>query len=162
MTFSKMKNSDVPELAVHHVQSWKETYQGIIPDEYLNGLTVESRVNLWTKVLENKDHYGEIVRAEGKIIAFISAGRFRGDGDLSKNEIFAIYISKAYQRRNLGRELCARYFTATENSNAYVWVLKDNPACAFYEKLGGRNVGEADVEMGGQVFKELLYIIEHP
>jgi hypothetical protein len=30
-----------------------------------------------------------------------------------------------------------------------VWVLADNPACRFYERLGGRRVYEKPVEVGG-------------
>jgi hypothetical protein len=35
---------DVPGIAHVHVASWKSTYKGIISDEYLSKLSVESRI----------------------------------------------------------------------------------------------------------------------
>jgi hypothetical protein len=38
-----------------------------------------------------------------------------------------------------------------------VWVLEVNPACGFYERLGGRRLAEKRAAMGGEVFVEVAY-----
>jgi hypothetical protein len=38
-----------------------------------------------------------------------------------------------------------------------IWVLKDNPCCAFYERLGGAPVGEKEIEIGGKMLIEVAY-----
>lgn len=38
-----------------------------------------------------------------------------------------------------------------------VWVLGDNPSRAFYETLGGRFLGEKDIEIGGVRLEEVAY-----
>ena len=39
-----------------------------------------------------------------------------------------------------------------------IWVLKDNPACRFYEKIGGRMMADKTVEIGGKPLLELAYV----
>ena len=38
-----------------------------------------------------------------------------------------------------------------------VWVLEDNPACKFYEALGGRRIQSKNIEMRGSTLIELAY-----
>lgn len=35
-----------------HVESWRSTYRGLMPDAVLDKLLVEQRTNFWRKVLE--------------------------------------------------------------------------------------------------------------
>ena len=37
------------------------------------------------------------------------------------------------------------------------WVLKQNPSHIFYEKLGGRVLGEQSIEIGGSRYTEIAY-----
>jgi FR47-like protein len=38
-----------------------------------------------------------------------------------------------------------------------VWVLANNPACQFYEKLGGEIVDSKQQERGGAILTEVAY-----
>ena len=38
-----------------------------------------------------------------------------------------------------------------------VWVLADNPACRFYEMLGGQKVNKKEIEMKGTKLIEIAY-----
>jgi hypothetical protein len=39
----------------------------------------------------------------------------------------------------------------------YVWVLKDNPSRGFYERMGGRPLTTAEIEIGGKTLTEVSY-----
>ena len=39
-----------------------------------------------------------------------------------------------------------------------IWVMKDNPARRFYEKLGGRLIGEAGITIGGKDLLKVAYV----
>lgn len=41
MQFRQATSQDAKRIAKVHVDSWRTTYQGIIPDSYLDGLTYE-------------------------------------------------------------------------------------------------------------------------
>ncbi len=43
--------ADAVAIAHVHVESWRTTYQGIVPDEYLAGLDETLRVQLWSEWL---------------------------------------------------------------------------------------------------------------
>jgi hypothetical protein len=38
-----------------------------------------------------------------------------------------------------------------------VWVLKDNPSCAFYEAIGGKYIDQKTTEIGNEKFMEIAY-----
>jgi len=42
--------------------------------------------------------------------------------------------------------------------NSILWVLKDNPACRFYERLGGRFIAEKWIEIGGKQLLDVAYV----
>ena len=44
-----------------------------------------------------------------------------------------------------------------EFNSMLVWVLKDNPCRAFYERLGGAPAGEKEIEIGGKKLVEVAY-----
>lgn len=52
--------TDAKGIAKVHVDSWKTTYANILPDEYLNHLSYESREQMWANAIQ----YGGIYVAE--------------------------------------------------------------------------------------------------
>ena len=74
---------DSRSLAEAHVASWKHTYVGQIPDEYLEGLSVPARETAWRESFANKSH--EILLAEegGIAAGFVSFGLSRDEDSAS-------------------------------------------------------------------------------
>ncbi len=62
--------ADAVTLGSLHVASWHETYTGILPDEMLAGLTVETRTAMWSKILVDPD-------ASGGTAVFVAEDRDR-------------------------------------------------------------------------------------
>lgn len=46
--------SDAKGIAKVHVDSWRTTYKGIIPDDFLNNLSYEQRTKLWEENIDSK------------------------------------------------------------------------------------------------------------
>lgn len=38
-----------------------------------------------------------------------------------------------------------------------IWALKENPACRFYEMLGGKPIDTAEIEIEGKKLSEIAY-----
>ena len=94
---------DIPGLARVHVQSWLETYGGLVPQEILDAITLESRVLQWERTFDQP--HGIFVALENnEIIGFASCGAaqdfLRADG-----ELFTLYLLNSFQHRGLGRAL---------------------------------------------------------
>ena len=47
---------DIDNIAKLYISNWKETYKGLLSEDYLNGLTKEYAVEKWSKYLKNENH----------------------------------------------------------------------------------------------------------
>ncbi|UQD51795.1 GNAT family N-acetyltransferase [Bacillus methanolicus] len=160
MKIRKAVLSDAKGIAKVHVDSWKTTYENIIPDEYLNQLTYEIREQLWNNIIPN----GNVFVAEnqkGKIVGFSSGGKERSRKYKNYNgELYAIYILKEYQGQGIGKLLVKRVINELKNLKIYsmlVLVLEDNSSRYFYEALGGEKIDTVEVEIFGKNLNELVY-----
>ncbi|ALN71499.1 GNAT family N-acetyltransferase [Aureimonas sp. AU20] len=146
---------DAEAIAALHVASWRETYDGLLPEAMLAELSVESRVELWRRILAPAHAaFGAAVwlaeeEGQGRLAGFGACGAQR-DAELRRagfdGEIGALYVLRAFQSQGLGRRLMgalAGHLGGSRRSGAALLVLRDNaPARRFYEALGGRTVGE--------------------
>ena len=155
---------DVASMARVHVDSWRSTYDGIVPAEYLTGLSYQSRESLWKEALTTDRPGTSYFVAEtegGDIVGFANAGPEREGDRTYRGELYAIYILEEYQRMDLGRRLfsCAmRRLVADGFNSMLLWVLEDNyPAIRFYESLGGERVGRKTSAIGGVDLVEVSY-----
>lgn len=86
---------DADSIAIVHVDSWKTTYNGIISESYLSGLSVEKRRKSWLWTFENPNANEKIFVAEdkkGNIIGFSNGGRSRSEEFKHEGELYAIYL----------------------------------------------------------------------
>lgn len=155
--------SDAAGLARVHIESWRTTYKGIVPDDYLANMSLESRVQNWQRNLSEFAHQIYVYVAEdeaGQIVGFISGGPEREGDEFYKGELYAIYLLVAYQGRGLGKRLALALMKRLVEDGFYpvlVGVLTENPACRFYEALGGQFVRSVEIEIGGKTLAESIY-----
>ena len=156
--------ADAGSIARVHVDSWRTTYEGIVPSDYLAGLSYRDRQSMWNDAL-TKDHFAAgIAVAEtecGDVVGFASWGPEREGDSIYPAELYAIYILQERQNMGLGRRLVstvAKRLLADGVDSMLLWVLEDNrPACRFYESLGGERVGRKRVTIGGVDLEEVSY-----
>lgn len=106
------------------------------------------------------DRFVYVAESEGEIIGFVDGGTARNANSMYQGEIYAIYILEAYQRRGLGRNLTrtiARQLSQLALQSILVWVLADNPACKFYQSLGGQEIERKLVNFNGSKLQEIAY-----
>lgn len=158
---------DAAGVARVHIDSWRSTYQDIIPDDYLARLSYAERELFWRQILTELPNDSFVYVADagaddgrGPIAGFVSGGPERSGDTVSTGEIYAIYLLAAYQGQGLGRELMRTLATRLiqEGMTALrLWVLADNPARQFYERLGGCPVAEKTILVGGVPLLEIAY-----
>jgi GNAT superfamily N-acetyltransferase len=147
---------DARQIAQVHVASWRETYQGIVPADFLNELSLERRADNWMNILSDPNdeyHRTFVAEVDHEIIGFSNYGFHREENSEYKGELFAIYLLKSAQMQGIGRALFQRSISSLLNlhiGSMLVWVLKDNPSRGFYEKLGGEYVTEKSIDIGGK------------
>jgi len=144
---------DAEAIAGIHVRSWQEAYRGQLTDEYLDGLTVQDRLELHRYALEQPPPEYRMWVAEdgGRILGFAVTGRSEdADADERTGELYAIYLEPERVGTGLGRTLFEHaigdlrergYRTVT------LWVLQTNErARRFYEVAGWSTDGAATSE----------------
>ena len=144
--------ADAPDIAKVNVESWRSTYKGIVPDQYLNGMSLEKRERQWRLIIENPDSIVLVAELEGgRIIGYISGGRERSGKSPFEGELYAIYLLKDCQRKGI-REMRNQHIT-----NMLVWVIEENPSKCFYELIGGKPFFKEKLIISGKELQEVGY-----
>lgn len=163
MRIREASPSDAAAIAKVHVDSWRTTYAGILPSEFLASLSYAGRERLWSEVLSIYKERNSVYVAEdesGAIIGFASGGAEREGDAAYSGELYAIYLPESQQRRGIGRRLTvavARRLLERGFDSMLLWVLADNPACEFYEALGAKRIREKITAVGGVEVVEAAY-----
>ena len=163
VTIREATVADVPMIARVHIDTWRTTYRGIVPEKTLAQLSYSQREKSWLQMLSKaQDAQFTYVACDrsGQIIGFADGSLERTEHPIYKGELNAIYILEAHQRQGIGRRLFHSVVKRLETLNInsmLVWVLADNPACKFYESLGGQKVDEKQIERGGVTLNEVAY-----
>lgn len=146
--------ADAAGIARVHVDSWRTTYAGIVPDSVLADMSYEQRTRSWEQILRERPRGGFSYVAEAAsagIVGFASGGRERSGDPVYRGELYALYLLAAYQRQGLGRRLVAAVAARLQQeglTSLLIWVLAENPARHFYESLGGQFVREQPITIG--------------
>jgi GNAT superfamily N-acetyltransferase len=151
---------DSRRLAEIHVTSWREAYQGLLPDEFLRALSVDSRHEWWSRRLTALEKGGDVLIVADSDIP--EGFAFLGPCSETEGEIYAIYIDPRRWRLGLGTELLGAAERALDRggfSQAILWVLEGNHRVrSFYENQGWRPDGALKIEeIGGSQVTELRY-----
>lgn len=159
---------DAPEIASVQVASWRVGYAHVFPADYLAGLSVDERLELWKRVLSDGGYDIFVAERDGRVAGFASAGPTEdADGTGTRGELFALYVEPTAWGRGLGRALLARAEEALRDAGfdeATLWVLEDNPraravyAAAGWREDGGRyRLAEPDVGADAIRYRKQLF-----
>jgi ribosomal protein S18 acetylase RimI-like enzyme len=143
-TIRAAKPEDARPIAEVHVASWRDAYRGLLPDDYLEKLSVDERA------AQRLVWFADPVPGSGVLVAEDDAGRVVGfapfgpsrddDAPDGTGEVPAIYVDPGAVGRGIGRELFAETSAALREAGftrATLWVLEANAlARRFYEKAG--------------------------
>ena len=160
--------SDARAIAEIGVAGWQAAYRGILPDEFLDGLSVAARETAWRMMLES-DEAGEApawLAARGeRVIGFVAGGPPRDD-DVSQPaaEVYAIYVMPDSWRGGAGKTLLGTVvdqWRARRVETLVLWVLEANASGrAFYEAMGWAPDGSRqEIAFGGFTATEVRYRI---
>ena len=145
--------ADAGPIARLDVETWQATYAGILGTPYLAGLKTGRREIGWKNVLQRDPASVQVaVTGDGEIVGFGSCGKTRGDPEFSA-EVFTLYVAPDWQNLGIGRRLLLAMFArlvAQGHCSVVIWVLRENPARFFYQRLGGKEVRQKLLPFNGE------------
>ncbi|MEO3429612.1 GNAT family N-acetyltransferase [Pelagibius sp. CAU 1746] len=153
---------DADAIARVHVETWQNTYAGLVPSDYLARMSVARSSPQWHRAAARAEKGNDLMVAEvdEEVVGFVSFGPTRNPEMPYGGEVYALYVGVDWQGQGLGRRLLATALEALskeKHKGAMVWVLAANPARFFYEAMGGERAGERLEEFAGTSLEELAY-----
>jgi GNAT superfamily N-acetyltransferase len=160
---------DVRSIARTSVLGWQAAYRGILPDDFLAGLSVDARAVAWGMALERDPDWAMpawVALRNGHIVGYASTGPPRDeDVPLPAAEVYAIYVLPEAWRSGVGRALLATAVADWQSrriERMVLWVLEDNAgARRFYEAMGwAPDGGRQQIDLGGIAPTEVRYRLD--
>ena len=138
-------------MAAVHVQSWRETYRGLMPDSVLDAPdAIGRRTRMWTTVLSEPErgHESGVAVLDDEVVGIAMTGPPLDDDATWERQLMVLYLLRQYQGSGVALPLVESVLNPA--TPAALWVADPNPrAQAFYEKIGfrrdGQEVTEGDV-----------------
>ena len=151
---------DAKRITEIKVDGWKTAYRGIFPDEFLETLDAESRIESVKEAISENPNNGFVFEDEDKnILGFCQFGGSRWVEEFGEEydcELYAIYVLSESRGQGIGSALfnaTLAEFKSRNKKGMLVNVLEENTASVnFYKKLGGYEVGKKDF-----ILKEVAY-----
>ncbi|MEU4695201.1 GNAT family N-acetyltransferase [Actinoplanes sp. NPDC023714] len=129
--------ADAPGLATVHVLTWQAAYRGMMPQAYLDALSVAERAATWRGWLDRIAPPRAVLVLSPGVSGFVTVG---AGEDPSTGQLFAIYVLPSLWGTGCGRQLMdagVASLTASGFTSATLWVLEENVrARRFYEAAG--------------------------
>ena len=156
---------DTEAIARVHARSWQAAYRGVVPDDFLEGLSDAVWVDRWRTIFtEPQAGARTLVRDEGdEVTGFARIGPVRDPDPPGPgwDEVYAIYLDPRAWGRGAGSDLLRAALDTVADGvpGVSLWVFRDNArARAFYERHGFEVDGlEQDLTIGGRPVPEVRY-----
>ena len=152
---------DAAAIAGVHVATWRTTYGGLLPDDFLASLDAAGYEERWRRTLGERSDRVYVAEDRGGVVGFASGGRERAGETGYSGELYAIYVTREAQGRGHGRRLVQAVAGGLREMglpDMIVWVLRDNTSARdFYEKLGGVLVRTQPITIGAALLQEVSY-----
>lgn len=144
VTIRPGRAADAEGIAAVHSASWRQTYRGIVPQSYLDGMAPEKTVERWRDAMANRSTSGAhllVADAGGKVVGFEAYGPVREPAFGYSGELYAAYFLPEAMGKGLGTTMMKQVvadLSAQNLNDMIVWVMEANErGRRFYEKLLG-------------------------
>ena len=133
------------------VQSWRETYRGVVPDRILDDPGFEdARARFWTAALTEERYRANritVAERDGRIVGVAMSGPVDEPGTEWTRQLYVLYVFASELGSGAGRALFDAAIRPDEA--VMLWVADPNPrAQAFYGRRGFRPDGGETVDDG--------------
>ena len=162
LTVRLAKPADAAEIARVYIESWHDTYPGVVPTALLRAMTLKGQTARWRAAIRAQRREAVIVAEDPRagVIGMASLGpsrdRFMGyDG-----EVYTLYVDPQYFGRGAGRALLNAAFLLLKQRNfssCVIWAHAQNNARFFYETVGGKLIAERNGKLMGEPTPEVAF-----
>lgn len=161
IVYRKADAADAPAIAKVHVESWRKSFAGIVPPEFLDNLSVEKRTKAFEQGFSQSNYQMFVAEsAADGIVGFADFGKAREKDSAFDAELYAIYILREFQGNGIGENLfrlCQKGMIADKMNSMCLTALEISPYKSFYEKMGGQLFGKANHFLALVKYETVIY-----
>jgi ribosomal protein S18 acetylase RimI-like enzyme len=160
LSLRQARPSDAADLARIYIESWHDTYAGILPHSLLSAMSLKTHTARWQSQLQTP---GSVIVVEDQncsVVGLTSLGGARDSSLGFEGEIYTLYVDPAFFGRGAGRTLLHGAFALLKErklNSCVIWSHARNNACFFYEAMGGQRVAERTTRLGGEPTPEIAF-----
>lgn len=155
------RQDDAADIAQVYIDSWHDTYPGVLPDALLRAMSPKGQTARWLASIRNPGRE-KILVADGAhgIVGMASFGKSRDSALGLDGEVYTLYVDPAYFGMGVGRALLRGAFAALREDgmrSCVIWAHARNHARFFYEAMGGRLIAERQAKLMGEACPEIAF-----
>ncbi|AXE35124.1 GNAT family N-acetyltransferase [Chromobacterium phragmitis] len=150
LTLRPAAEADIPVIAALHAGSWRASYRGILPDDYLDRRADDDRLAIWRGRFASPARlWLRIACWNGEPVGFVCL--LPDEAPELGVYLDNLHVRADQQGRGIGRALmaaaAAEACRAAPGRPLYLWVYERNAdACAVYARLGGEEAERQEVD----------------
>ena len=137
---------DSAGLAKVQVDSYRKSYRGLLPADYLAKFSYAEQTSDWQEILSDSQHDPLFVAVDTESETIVGYALGRKHAGEFGCELVAVHVLPEYHRQGIGTQLIAtvaQHFAAKNCQSLLLWTMKSNQrARNLYEKLGGQLISE--------------------
>lgn len=153
--------ADCASVAEVHVRSWRESFAGLVPQTFLERMSVERRARAFGERFADGSYRMFVAEVPGRgVVGFADCGPPRESVGAYEAELYAIYLLPEFQGHGVGGKLfgmVVEELVRRGKGSMYLLALEVSPYRRFYEKMGGRAAGRKQTTLDGVTFDALVY-----
>ncbi len=160
--YREATTADAAAVAEVLVSSWKESFVGVVPDSFLDRLTVEGQNERLRTRLSGDDNSYRMFVAEspdGRLVGFADTGKPRDDVAYDA-ELYSIFLLHEFQGKGIGGHLfhmVKQFLSLQCKTSMYLRSLEQSPYRPFYDKMGGRVITKIRLQLDNIEVDAVLY-----
>ncbi len=159
----KIKKEDLPSVVDIHIRGWRNAYQNIIDQAYLDSLNPEEILKKREKDYQENGFIVAVKREE--IVGFCRFRTEQPEHEITLDEdceLLAIYVKPEEKYRGIGTKMfqfVVEEMKKQKRKKMILWCLKENQkARKFYEKMGGTLGKEKMLKKGDKTYPEVSFL----
>lgn len=133
--------ADIPAIAQIYTDSWLRTYRGLLPDDYLDAMSVEISAAKWAKYLEADHQVVYVATTEAdEVCALLALKLFTPDDRCAL--VDSLHVEHQRTGQGIGKLLLRQAAEHAQQHNIERFVIEavvgNDRAIAVYKRLGAR------------------------